>query len=107
MQDPAPPGCDKDTFKLFVQNIPHGWEENDLRPLLDQFGQVRPAALWHCCHHVEFSSSFCPIGWVISVLFELSWRGCGEKSSIAEFVKVCVWWGGRKGGPGGGAGGAL
>ncbi|KAK9813350.1 hypothetical protein WJX73_001733 [Symbiochloris irregularis] len=39
-QDTPPTGCDSDTYKLFLSNIPRGWEDKDLRPLLEQFGEV-------------------------------------------------------------------
>lgn len=36
----APAGCDKDTFKLYVNNIPRGWETEDMRPLIETYGTV-------------------------------------------------------------------
>lgn len=48
----APAGCDKDTFKLYVNNIPRGWETEDMRPLIETYGTVRvayPNIMQHVC----------------------------------------------------------
>lgn len=36
-----PPECDRNAFKLYLAGIPRTWELNDLRRIVEKFGQVR------------------------------------------------------------------
>eukprot|EP00884_Botryococcus_braunii_P021144 jgi/Botrbrau1/7713/Bobra.0159s0146.1 len=38
--EPPPPGCDRDSIKLFVSNLPRNWDVDDIKPLLEVHGTV-------------------------------------------------------------------
>lgn len=39
-EERPPQGCAPDAYKLFLANVPKQWETQDLRQILDGFGQV-------------------------------------------------------------------